>query len=305
VARQIALANALFLLVFVLGCAAKSSSAPDRARAGAGGSAGQANDAGQADDAGGSAGQADDAGGMAGAGGSAGQTDTGTAGEAGSHEVVPINGVDLALWDRYLSQPTSGEPALGLNNDPSGVYSIVTLEGEPAIRISGEVWGSLISKREFCNFRLRAEFKWGSFVGPRLNARDSGIMFLSTGPLGAVEAGGNSLSAPIGSGSFMVAPECQIIVGDVGGLVNLGPVAFNATNTGDRTELPTPWNAIMISFLDDQATVSLNGHETVRASGFTINWPDTGSAALRCGKLQLQSEGSEIFFRRVEIEPLP
>ena len=218
---------------------------------------------------------------------------------------MPINGVDWAVWDRYLGKPSSLEPALGIDNDPKGVYSIVTLEGEPAIRISGEVWGSLISKREFCNVRLRAEFKWGSLVWPPLNAKDSGIMFLSTGPLGAVNAGGNALSEPIGSGGFMVATEYQIAAGDVGSLYNLGPIAFSSQNSGEHPELPGEWNVVEISLVDDQARLFLNGRETVRASSFILNWPGATPSALHCGKLQLQSEGAEIFFRRLTIQPLP
>jgi hypothetical protein len=49
----------------------------------------------------------------------------------------------------------------------------------------------------------------------------------------------------------------------------------------------------------------LNGHELSRASGFLLNWPGEPASALRCGKLQLQSEGAEIFFRRLQIEEIP
>ena len=245
-------------------------------------------------------------GGEAGSAGDAINLHDAGAGEGGSDgDDATTNGVDFAVWDRYLGKPTAEAPALGINNDPLSVYSIVTLEGEPALRISGEVWGSLISKQSFCNFRLHAEFKWGSAVWPPLNAKDSGIMFLSSGPLGAVNAGGNALSDPIGSGAFMVAAEYQIAAGDVGSLYNLGPIAFGYADLGQHQELSGEWNTIAISFLNDQASLSLNGHETVQASAFMLEWPNQTPAALRCGKLQLQSEGAEIFFRRVQIEQLP
>lgn len=288
-ARRTIVAIPLLLLHFTVSCAKTSSPARGTAHAGAGGSGGQTGQLGRTTHA-----------------GSAQASDAGAAGEAGgAGEEMPINGVDLTVWDRYLGKPTSGEPALGIDNDPRGVYSIVTLDGEPAIRISGELWGSLISKREFCNFRLRGEFKWGSRVWPPLNARDSGIMFLSTGPLGAVNAGGNALSDPIGSGSFMVAAEYQIAAGDVGSLYNLGPIAFIRENSGEHQELPELWNTIEISLVDDQARLSLNGQETLLASSFVLDWPGASPSALRCGKLQLQSEGAEIFFRRLEIRALP
>src|SRR4051794_999925 len=58
-----------------------------------------------------------------------------------------FNGIDFAGWDRYLGEPTPGAQPLGIDNDPQGVYSVVTVEGEPAIRISGQVWGALISQQ--------------------------------------------------------------------------------------------------------------------------------------------------------------
>ena len=144
-----------------------------------------------------------------------------------------FNGIDFTNWDRYLGKPSPAEPPLGLNNDPHGVYSVVMADGEPAIRISGQDWGSLISKEEFCNFDLRLQYKWGTLLWPPLNSEDSGVMILSAGPLGAVNAGGNALSDPIGSGGFMVSVEYQIAPGDVGGLYNLGPIAFS-TSHDDR-----------------------------------------------------------------------
>jgi len=213
-----------------------------------------------------------------------------------------FNGVDFTGWDRYLGKPSDPEPALGVDNDPRAVYSVVTLEDEAAIRISGEVWGSLISKRQFCNFRLRAQFKWGTKVW---TIKDSGIMFLSSGPLGAVNAGGNALSDPIGSGGFMVSTEYQIASNDVGTLYNLGPIAFTSTLHSVQPELKDDWNQVEISLRDDEASLLLNGHEVSHASGFVLNWPDQPPSALRCGLIQLQSEGAEIFFRRLEIEEFP
>ena len=305
-ARRAAAANQLIFVICMAGCA--STSTRDHSRAGAAGSTaeGGTNAAGaSAASSGGNAGDAD-ADDNAGAHDNAGAADGGAGGEpANAASYSLFNGVDFAGWDRYLGKPSAGEPALGIDNDPRAVYSVVRLDSEPAIRISGEVWGSLISQREFCNFRLRAEFRWGSALWPPLNARDSGIMFLSTGPLGAVNAGGNALSDPIGSGGFMVASEYQIATGDVGKLYNLGPIAFSETQHSAGHEQPDSWNRVEISLQDETASLLLNDHEVSRASGFLLRWPDQPTVPLRCGKLQLQSEGAEIYFRRLEIEELP
>jgi hypothetical protein len=124
-----------------------------------------------------------------------------------------FDGRSLAAWDRYLGKPSASEPPLGLDDDPRDVFSIVTLDGAPAIRVSGEVWGALISKETFCDFHLRAQYKWGARVWPPLDVRDSGLMYLSTGPLGAVDGGGPALSDPAGSGAFMADQSLVPAVG--------------------------------------------------------------------------------------------
>jgi len=53
------------------------------------------------------------------------------------------------------------------------------------------------------------------------------------------------------------------------------------------------------------ATHFLDGQQTASGSGFTSVWPGMPEAPLLRGTLQLQSEGGEIFFRRLRIRPLP
>jgi hypothetical protein len=79
------------------------------------------------------------------------------------------NGRDLSGWDTYLGRPhrSSDVPGLqknakgeyveplGVNRDPRGVFSVVTADGAPAIRISGEVYGGLITRSEYENYHLR------------------------------------------------------------------------------------------------------------------------------------------------------
>jgi hypothetical protein len=212
-----------------------------------------------------------------------------------------FNGVDFSGWDRYLGKPSDAEPALGLDNDPRGVFSIVSLDGEPAIRISGEVWGALISQQELGDFSLRAEYRWGARSWPPLNFLDSGIMYLSSGPLGAVNAGGEALSDPIGSGAFMVSMEYQLAPKDIGGIYNLGPIAYQRSSQTAVAEPAGEWNQIEIRVRSGTAQHLLNGQLVASGSAFLLNWPDRAAAVLDRGKLQLQSEGGEIYFRHIEL----
>jgi hypothetical protein len=216
-----------------------------------------------------------------------------------------FNGVDFSGWDRYLGIPSSGGAPLGIDNDPRSVYSVVTLDGEPAVRISGEVWGALISREELCDFHLRLEYRWGTAVWPPLNAFDSGVMYLSTGALGAVNAGGPALSNPPGSGGFMVSMEYQLTPTDIGGMYNLGPISFQAGARATLAEVPGQWNRIDIRATSAATEHQLNGQPVTSGTGFLFALPGTTAQPLRCGKIQLQSEGGEIFFRRITLLPTP
>ena len=227
------------------------------------------------------------------------------ASDASDASVVSLfNGVDFSGWDRYLGKPSDTEPALGIDNDPRAVYSIVALDGEPAIRISGEVWGALISKQSLGDFHLRAEYKWGTLTWPPLNLLDSGIMYLSNGPLGAVNAGGPELSNPIGSGAFLVSMEYQVLPRDVGGPYSLGPIRFEPAARSPGAERAGDWNQIDIIFQSGVAQHFLNGELVAGGSDFQLEWPGEPVTVLQRGKLQIQSEGAEIYFRRIELVPL-
>lgn len=77
-----------------------------------------------------------------------------------------FNGRDLTGWDSYLGAPyevTSkryeGNP-IGLNRDPHNVFTVVQIDGQPALRISGQDFG-IASVGAFENYHLRLQFKWG------------------------------------------------------------------------------------------------------------------------------------------------
>src|SRR5262245_31107949 len=71
-----------------------------------------------------------------------------------------FNSKDLSGWETWLGKPHKGTEVLGLNNDPSKVYTVAEVDGKPAIRISGEVFGAITTKDEFENYHLKLEFKW-------------------------------------------------------------------------------------------------------------------------------------------------
>src|SRR5262249_39667801 len=69
-----------------------------------------------------------------------------------------FNGKNLDGWDTWLAVPQGEKEPVGLNKDPDKVYTVVDVDGKPAIRISGQVFGALTSKDEFENFHVKLEF---------------------------------------------------------------------------------------------------------------------------------------------------
>jgi hypothetical protein len=116
--------------------------------------------------------------------------------------IALFNGTNLAGWTTWLVDTK--------HKDPRRVFTVTN----GWLRISGDGLGYLGTDREFRDYRLVAEFKWGQtnrVWGGRVGkARDSGIFLHSIGPHG---------NSHDGNGAFRAAIECQIMQGSVGDLL--------------------------------------------------------------------------------------
>ncbi len=234
-----------------------------------------------------------------------------------------FNGKDLSGWDTWLGRPYKGKEIIGLNKDPKKVYTVVTKDGKPAIRISGEVFGALTSKKKYENYHLKLEVKWGEKKWPpRANAkRDSGLLYHCVGKQGV-------------AGTFwMESQECQIQEGDCGDYWSVaGPlVDVQGKRKGDRgpvtyekggktytvpskgvprriirshlNEKKNAWNTIELLAVGGTSVHVVNG-EVVMVLTKSRRKVDGKDVSLTSGKLQLQSEGAEVFYRNIAIKPI-
>jgi len=237
-----------------------------------------------------------------------------------------FNGKDLNGWEPYVSyQPETNAYNLvskhkprGVNNDPKKVFSVV----DGLLRVSGEEWGGLTSHAEFENFHLKFEVKWGKQKWhPRLDApRDSGLLYFAVGAQG------------VQSDHWMRSHEFQVQEGDSGDYHSLDGVIIDVhagdTNIGDwkfyrydpklplrkdiaarvlklgNYEKPSgEWDTMEV--ITDGITLihKVNGHEVFR--GFNSRHKVDGKfVPLTRGKLQIQSEGAETFYRNIQIKAL-
>ena len=254
--------------------------------------------------------------------------------------VVGAEPQDVPSFARELPVIKTGEPVFRFNGkdftgfyaytkghkyeDPNRVFTVK----DGMILISGEEYGGLATCGNFGNYHLVAEWKWGekTWAARKDKSRDSGILLHCVGPDGAV------------GGQWMESIECQIIEGGCGDFLNVGGLGKPSltcetrvgpdkqlyyekggnpvTHTGGRfnwwgrdpawkdvlgyrgprdVEKPVgEWNRMEVVCDGDTITNIVNG--------FVVNVGTKSSPTM--GKIQFQSEGAEIVFRKIEVRPI-
>jgi 3-keto-disaccharide hydrolase len=247
-----------------------------------------------------------------------------------------FNGENLEGWYSYQKQPEASSEvpglsrdehgnymeAIGLHRDPLHVFTVVTEDDAPSIRISGEVFGILVTEKEYENYHLSLQFKWGTAkYPPRKNEkRDSGILYHSTGSEGAW------------GGVWMRSLECQVQEGDCGDYISVDTVLADIPATLDTLsqlylyspesdiltfspersychksmdyEKPSgEWNTMEIYTYGDKSLHVVNGKVNMRLSN-SRHIVEGKELPLTRGKIQLQSEGAEVFYKNIKIKAI-
>lgn len=221
-----------------------------------------------------------------------------------------FNGHDLSGWYSYL-------PSKGKNNDPEGVFraenGMIHILGVEDTGSRRE-FGYLATDKSYTNYHLRLEYRWGEkrFAPRDRSKRDSGVVYHVTG---------RDTVWPRGV-------EYQIQEGDTGDFWLLSGTTLTTTVASPRAKEPrfaenglsytsrsgrfvriakdetherSGWNTVDILVEGDTVTHMINGQVNNRA--YNLRTP--GGGALDAGKILLQAEGAEVFYRNVQIRQLP
>ncbi|MEM1357457.1 MAG: DUF1080 domain-containing protein [Bacteroidota bacterium] len=247
---------------------------------------------------------------------------------------------ELSHWDIWMGVPHvsvkglpegtlqsenvhNGTP-IGLNKDPKGVFTMIKEGDEDVLHVSGEIYAGLTSKKEYGDYHLQLQFKWGEKKwAPRLKApRDNGLLYHCTGPHGAFW------------NVWMRCLEFQIQENDMGDLFCLAGAnalaktkgapdnkSYQYAGNGDfngvgdhfgnyRNQRSAPnekpngeWNTLDLYTIDGRAVHMVNG-QVVNALKDAFLMEDGVKIPLERGFLQLQSEAAEGFFKNVRIRKL-
>jgi hypothetical protein len=210
-------------------------------------------------------------------------------------------------------------------DDPRQVFSV----RDGIIHVSGDGFGYLATDKEYKNYHLIVEYRWGKKTDGGKFVRNSGILLHATGPDGGA------------GGTWMSSIECQLAQGCVGDLIVIRakdakiPVAIKAETAlgtdkrprwkagGDVREFTKGqlwWNKHEAGFMELLDTRGKDDVESkvgdwtkvecicrdrrieIFVNGIKVN--ECFDVFPSAGKILLQSEGFAVDFRRFELRPL-
>ena len=213
-----------------------------------------------------------------------------------------FNGRDLTGFDTLLEKQ-------GVNSDPNKVFEVE----KGMLHISGQEFGGLVTQKEYENYYLRAEFKWGEKTYPPRDgkARDSGIQYNITGPLKVWprmmefqinEGGTGDMWVVGGTGATVDGKVYESTSSGTGAYIRIphigrGPLV-NVTGhrdpVNDLERLHEKWNVLELVVDHDRVMYFVNGKLALLGT-------NTNTTK---GKILFQCEGSEVYFRNMKIAML-
>lgn len=248
-------------------------------------------------------------------------------------KVIPLfNGKDLSQF--YTWDVTHGR-----NNDVDRVFTVVErVDDAPAIRISGQHFGGIVTHQRYRNYKFVTDFRWGllTWQPRRDKTRDGGVLFHCRGEIGN--------NQPDRRGAYMESVEYQLIEGGTGDLIlvrgyypdrpmvcpTLHTTIVPGTRRWDPNGTPiqlkegfhrTDWQHKSPQWKDELGfrgprdvekpvgqwnrleAICAGGNVTFLLNGVKVNEGRDGSH--QEGPILIQSEGAEMFFRNIELHPLP
>lgn len=228
-----------------------------------------------------------------------------------------FNGENLDGWQTYIGTPLTGFEHIHAQATPENVFKVVDVDGEKLIHITGEVNGSLATVDTFANYHLELVFKWGDQV---YTTRNSGLLYHSFGEFGEA------------LGTWMTNIECQLMhenMGDTylmnntcceteakqteegfqfskGGELTQFGKDFNGAGIKKAVAAENPsgeWNTVELYSLGRTTVHVVNGQVTMVNTNTGV-YENGNIRPLSSGKIQIQSEGGDLFIKSVKVKPI-
>jgi hypothetical protein len=244
-----------------------------------------------------------------------------------------FNQQDLTGFYTFLGSPGKGAPPIGKGKDPNKVFTVK----DGLLRISGQDMGALLTAKEYQNYHLTVEYRWGQKSWPPREKlrRDSGILLHCIGPEDAFR------------GWMPQSIQCNINEGGVGDLILLPgktkpPVSLSAETRKIPFQVNNQDRSYFVYAPGEPLTTFSTGY--IRRAGNLSDWKDekgfhrpddverpagewnvlecicqagkivvrlndkvvneASNVAPRKGKIGFNSEHAEIFFRTINLRSI-
>jgi Domain of Unknown Function (DUF1080) len=215
---------------------------------------------------------------------------------------------------------------VGYNKNKNNVFSVIKENNDLVLKVSGEYYGCVFTKTSYKNFRLNLKVKWGT---KKWEARagklmDAGILYYSQGPCGVDYWR-----------AWMLSQEFQLMEGHFGDYWNIGNSAIDirafmpegtmcaaASNkqpflsfgsgtkltgfcmrTADYSTPDNEWTEVELVCYEGKSLHIVNGHVVMVLSNSRFNDKGVDKPLIE-GKIQLQSEGSEVYYKDIKIKEI-
>jgi hypothetical protein len=251
----------------------------------------------------------------------------------------PLLDPGLSKWQTFESHrhvpgdkglpPTDAQgqplPPIGYGKNEANVFSVAMQGGEPVLRISGEIYGCVFTKQDYSNYDLKLKVKWGQKKWlPRLNEpRDSGILYNSQGECGvdywhswmlsqefqvSEYQKGNAMGdywCIANSAADITAQRTQdtLRFAPAAPSVKLGDGNAHFCYAASVDHPKNEWTELELINVNGQSIHLVNG-QVVMAVNNSSYVKDGQRQPLTHGKIQLQSEAAEVFYKGILIKPL-
>lgn len=246
--------------------------------------------------------------------------------------------LELTQWDEFVGAPhysvdiegyekgngMEEGAALGLNNDPLNVFSAIEMDGEPVLKVSGQIYGAVTTKKEYENYHLSLMFKWGgNKFAPRADKpMDSGVLYHAIGEQGAFwncwmqsqefqiqEEDCGDYYTIAGTGADIKAIKKENPDSDWDIFIYDTDSEYKRFKTGEDGRCRKcanygkleGWNQIDLVCLGDKAYHIVNGKIALVVENSVTYGQYDIAKALTKGKIQLQSEGAEVYYKHIKI----
>ena len=248
---------------------------------------------------------------------------------------------NLSKWDTYLSfkheEDYNGDPPtdkegnliepIGMNKPGYNVFNLTSKGKEKIIHVRGEYYGGLISKKRYSNYHFQLKVKWGEqkWVPRQNKLKDSGILYHSIGKPGVEHWR-----------SWMMSQEFQIMEGHTGDYWSqatsaidirayppeskLNPVAHESQDflpigegsiyknyclRSNNYENPHgEWDKLDLICYEGKSLHIVNDHVVMILKNSRYINEEGEEVPMTRGKIQLQSEAAELYFKDIKIRTL-